>query len=117
MNKQYATILVLVLACIVIFIFSGRFVFLYTALAMGTVATLIPWVSKTIHFLWMKLSVLLGSVSATILLTLIFFVIVVPLSFIAKLTGKKFITLKRKENSYFKPRNLLYNKESMENVW
>jgi len=39
------------------------------------------------------------------------------LSFIAKLTGKKFITLKRKENSYFKPRNLLYNKESMENVW
>ena len=117
MNKQYATILVLVLACIAGYIFSGRFVFLYIAVAVGIVAILIPWVAKTIHFLWMKLSVLLGSVSATILLTLIFFVIIVPLSFIAKLTGKKFITLKRKEGSYFKPRNFLYDKENMENVW
>ena len=117
MNKHYATILVLALACIAVFIFSGRVVFLHIALAMGIAAILIPGVAKTIHFLWMKLSLLLGSVSATILLTLIFYVIIVPLSFIAKLTGKKFIILKRKESSYFKPRNFLYDKESMENVW
>ena len=117
MNKEYATILILVLACIVAYIFSGRFVLLYISVVLGIVPILIPSVAKTIHFLWMKLSVMLGSVSATILLTLVFFVLIVPLSFIAKLTGKKFITLKRKESSYFKPRNFLYDKESMENVW
>ena len=65
----------------------------------------------------MKLSVIMGSVSAVIILTVIFFGIIIPLSFIARLTGKKFIILERNKSSYFKQRNFLYDKESIENVW
>ncbi|MFI5131583.1 MAG: hypothetical protein ACHQFX_16390 [Chitinophagales bacterium] len=117
MNKEYSTILVLVLAFVALYIFSDKIIFLYISLGTGVVSLLLPWIAKNIHFLWMKFSVLLGSVSAVVILTLIFFVIIVPLSFIAKLTGKKFIILKREKNSYFKTRNFLYDKESIENVW
>jgi len=117
MNKDYSTILVLVLALVGVFIYSDEITLLYVAVGMGLVSLLIPWVAKNIHFLWMKLSVLLGSVSAIVILTLIYFLIIVPLSFIARLTGKKFIILHRKDNSYFKPRNFLYDKGSIENVW
>jgi hypothetical protein len=59
----------------------------------------------------------MGSVSAVIILTVIFLGIIIPLSFIARLTGKKFIILERNKSSYFKQRNFLYDKESIENVW
>lgn len=117
MNKEYSTILVLVLAFVGVYIYSDQIMLLYLAVGMGLISLLIPWIAKNIHFLWMKLSVLLGSVSAIVILTLIYFLIVVPLAFIAKLTGKKFIILHRKGNSYFKSRNFLYDKESIEDVW
>ena len=117
MNKEYSTILVLVLAFIGLYIYSDKIILLYLAVGTGMVSLLFPWVAKEIHFWWMKLSVVLGSVSAMILLTLIYFFIIVPLSFIARLTGKKFIILHKKNNSYFKPRDFLYDKESIENVW
>ena len=117
MNKEYATILVLVLACVGIYLYSDKIMLLYLSLGIGVGSLLFPWVAKNIHFLWMKLSLLLGSVSTMVILTLIYFLIIVPLSFIARVTGKKFIILRRKENSYFKPRNFLYDKESIENVW
>ncbi|HKC35652.1 MAG TPA: DUF5989 family protein [Chitinophagaceae bacterium] len=60
---------------------------------------------------------LLGSVSAFVILTLIFFVVIVPLSFIARITGKKFLILERQRKSYLRKRDFLYDKESMENVW
>ena len=117
MNKEYSTILVLVLAFIGVYIYSDKIILLYLAVGIGLVSLLFPWAAKEIHFLWMKLSVLLGSVSAMVILTLIYFLIIVPLSFIARLTGKKFIILHRKNKSYFKPRNFLYDRESIENVW
>ena len=117
MNKEYSTILVLVLASVGIYLYSDKIMLLYLSLGIGVGSLLFPWVAKNIHFLWMKLSVLLGSVSAIVILTLIYFLMLVPLSFIARLTGKRFIILHRKDNSYFKARNFLYDKESIENVW
>ncbi len=117
MNKEYSTILILVLGFVAFYIFSEKIIFLYVSLGTGIVSLVVPWVAKNLHFLWMKLSLLLGSVSSAIILTVIFFAIIVPLSFIARLSGKRFLVLKRREDSYFKPRNLVYDKESIENVW
>jgi len=117
MNKEYSTILVLILALIVLYIFSGSFIVLYIALALGLLCLLSPWVTAKFHFIWMKLAVAMGSVTAVIILTIVFFVVVVPLSFIARIAGKKFILSERSGSTYFKQRNFLYNKESVENVW
>ena len=73
MNKEYSTILVLVLAFVALYIFLDKIIFLYISLGTGVVSLLLPWIAKNIHFLWMKFSVLLGSVSAVVILNADFF--------------------------------------------
>ncbi len=117
MGKEYSTILVLVLAFVGLYIFSNKIIFLYLSLGIGIVSVLLPRIAEGIHFLWMKLSLLMGSVSAVLILALVFFIFIIPLSFLAKLMGKKFIIMRRREGSYFRERNFMYDKESIGDVW
>ena len=53
-----------------------------------------------------------------VLLTVVYIVVLLPLSFLSRVFGKKNgIRLKPGVNSYFVDRNFTYTKESMENVW
>jgi len=117
MNKEYSTILILTLALIVLYLLSDNFIFLYISLGTGTACLISSWLTDKIHWGWMKLSTMLGAISSFVILSVVFFIIMAPLSFIAKLTGKKFVVLKRSEGSYFKQRDFLYDKESLENLW
>lgn len=117
MKKEYSTVLVISLSAVLLYFLSHKTVFLYFALSLAIVCLLSPWVAAKTHFLWMKLSQALGSVSAVIILTVIFCLVIVPLSIIARMTGKKFITQEKNQVTYFKERNFIYTRESMENVW
>ena len=87
------------------------------AAILAAIGLLLPALAQQIHVLWMKLGEAMGAVTGKIVLTIIFFMVVVPLSFISKLFGRKTITMQSGEKSYFKNRNFTYNKDSMENVW
>jgi hypothetical protein len=116
-SKPLETILVLVLALLVCyFIFDGR-IWIKIAVALGAIGVFIPFLAEKIHWLWMKLAHVLGYVMSRVLLTLIFFLFLVPLAFFSKLAGKNSVQLKRKTSSYFTDRNFTYTKESLENVW
>src|SRR5437868_2192761 len=99
MKKEYSTIIVLVLAFIVVYILSGQIAFLYISLSIGIVSLFAPFIASKIHFIWMKLSEIFGTISSTIILTVVYFIIVVPLALLAKLAGKRFLSLKRKNSS------------------
>ena len=115
--KHLETILVLVLALLVCyFIFHGN-IWIKIAIALGAVGLFIPFLAEKIHWLWMKLAHVLGYVMSRVLLTLIFFLFLVPLAFLSKRAGKNTVQLKRKSSSYFSDRNFTYTKESLENVW
>jgi len=116
-QKSTETILVLVLFQIVVFFYTQKPVWLYTAFALGLLGLLIPFAADKIHFAWMKLAQMLGYVMSRVLLTLIFFLFLLPLSILSKLFSKNSIIARPKGDSYFKERNFIYTSESLENLW
>jgi len=116
-KKSLETILVLVLVQIIIFLYSRQPVWLYAAVTLGLLGLLIPVLADKIHTIWMKFAHILGYIMSRVLLTLIFFLFLLPLSVLSKLFSRNSIELKANGNSNFKERNFTYTSESLENVW
>ena len=117
-SKALETILVLVLACGVIYWWFGKNPYLLLAAGiLGFIGLFIPILAEKIHWAWMKSAEGLGYVMSKVILTIVFVIILVPIAAIARLFRKKPMTMKRDSTTYFKERNFTYNKESLENVW
>ena len=65
-----------------------------------------PRALKYIYIVWMSLAIVLGFVISNVLLTVFFFVVITPIGFIARCSGKDFLGLKLDPNaaSYWLPR-------------
>ena len=116
-QKSLETILVLVAALLVFYFIFDLPLLLKIALVLAAIGIFIPFVAKKIHWAWMKLAHVLGYIMSRVLLTVIYFIFLVPLAFFSKLAGKNNVQLKAGQKSYFKDRNFRYDKESLENVW
>lgn len=116
-RKSLETILMLVLALLVGYWLKHKQGFLLAAGIVGAIGVLIPALAQLIHTGWIKLGEAMGYVTSKIVLTVIFFLFVVPLSYLSKLFGRKAMKLKSGDSTYFSSRTITYSKESMENVW
>jgi TRAP-type C4-dicarboxylate transport system permease small subunit len=116
-DKHRETILVIVIALLVAYWFRRADALLLCALGIGLLALFVPGAARGIHWGWMKLSEGLGTVSGWVLLTLVYILVLTPLSFLARWSGK--IGLRRKPGgpSYFKERNHVFTKEDLQNPW
>lgn len=116
--KVLETILVLVLACGVFYWLSKNNYLLLAAAVFGAAGLFIPALAKGIHWVWMKIAQGMGYVMSKVILSIVFFVFMIPLAAISRLfTKNKTVQMKAGATSYFKERNFTYNKESLENVW
>jgi hypothetical protein len=116
-EKHLETILVLVLALgIVYWIYKNPY-FLLAAAILAGIGLLIPFLAEKIHWAWMKLAHVMGYVMSKVLLTVIFIVVLLPLSIFSRMAGKNTLQLARGKKTYFKDRNYTYDKASLENVW
>lgn len=70
---------------------------------------LFPVILKPLNIIWMGFAIILGWFSSRIILTIVFYFVLTPISFIAKISGKKFLDLKYKtnENSYWIKREII----------
>jgi hypothetical protein len=68
---------------------------------------------KPINKLWMGLAIVLGFFMSRIILTILFYIALTPVSIIAKLVGKKFITLKydKSAKTYWEKRTIIKKKQ------
>ncbi len=122
MNKQqerspYETLLAL---CIVLLIAYLAFEIPWAAnasLGLGLVGLLSKTMAGYIHRIWMRVTLLLGTVMTPVLLFLVFYLFLIPIAFLYRLAGKggmkKSVT---KESNYIE-RNHLFNKKDLENMW
>lgn len=116
--KVLETILVLVLALGVVYWWFGKNpYFLLAAGILGVIGLFIPYVAEKIHWAWMKLAEGMGYVMSKVVLTVVFVVVLIPVSAVSKLFRKRSVAIKQEGESYFKVRNFTYTKESLENVW
>lgn len=87
------------------------------ALGVGLVGLFIPFLAKWIAWTWFKISEGIGAVTSRILLTVTFFLVLVPIALISRLFTKGDLQLKRKDDSYYSDRNHEYVPKDFENVW
>ena len=65
-------------------------------------AFLYPVGLKPLSYAWIKLGEILGKIVAPIVMAIIFFIIITPMSFLSKILGKDILMLKfSKNNSYW----------------
>ncbi|MEO6453485.1 MAG: SxtJ family membrane protein [Ginsengibacter sp.] len=117
-EKHLETILILVLALGIFFWITHKPYLLLIAGILAFIGVFIPLLAGKIHWAWMKLAHVMGYVMSKVLLTLVYVIVLLPLSFISRILGKKNgIRLKPGAKSYFTDRHFTYTKESLENVW
>lgn len=98
------------------FIFKAQ-AFYYTALIIGLVTLIVPASQTAILYIWNKMAHILGWINTRILLSLVFYIFLFPVSLISKLFNKNMLGLKREQGSMYTERNHTYNASDLENPW
>ena len=116
-DKSLETILVWVLFLVLLYWIFKDSGFLMAAAIIGLAGLLAPALAAKLHWAWMWLTRAIGTLTSTILLTIIFFLILTPLALISRLIGKNSLQLKPGAPTYFKTRHKTYDRDSLENSW
>lgn len=116
-DTSKSTVLVICMGFLVLYLIFGWKWALYTSLGVGVLAIASSFLSKKIEWAWGKLSLILGYIVPNILLSVIFFFFLLPLSLIAKLFNKDTLMRSKKYNTYFIDVNKAMDKASFEKTW
>jgi hypothetical protein len=91
--------------------------FVLVAFISGITGIFIRPLALKIAWLWKKLGDLMGLAVSKIVLTVIFFAFLLPVSLIYRLVKKDTMMLRNKHDSYWIIRNYKYKGKDLENVW
>ena len=72
---------------------------LWPGIALVLLGTAAPRALKWVYVVWMSLAFVLGSIVSQVILTLLFFCVITPIGFVARLTGNDFLRLKPDPNA------------------
>ena len=112
------TVLTIVVGFATVYWISMIEAFLYVSLGIGVLGILSSRVRDVIDNLWGLLTKILSYIVPNIILTLVFFLFLTPVAFLAKLFGKKDpLKLKNKEASLYVTQEKQFSKKSFENMF
>jgi len=91
---------------------------LWVSLSVGVLSMMSSTIMDAVTWVWFKFAMFLGNyVTGPILLGVVFFLVLFPISILARIFGKDGLMKKRREGSYFVERNHGYSTEDIENIW
>jgi uncharacterized membrane protein len=108
--------LALLLLTLLVGHFSNLHFTILVAIAEVLILLIAPILIFPFTFLWLNISNLLGKIMSKVILSLVFFVFVCPVSFIRKAMGKDTLRLKKfkkDSNSVFTDRNHTYSRTDL----
>ena len=103
---------------LVLYFVFKKVVFFDAALIVGLIGVFSFYLSEKIDLMWGWLSRVMGTVSNTVLLTVVFFLVLTPMALIRRLRGKD--GLRRFDataTSNFSRREQVFEKKDLENTW
>lgn len=116
-EKQLETCLVIATGLMVIWYFTRKDALIYAAIAVGLIGAFVPALAKWVHWAWYKLAEGMGWVMSKVILTLVFYLFLFPISILYRLSNKDLLQLKRKTKGYWTERNHAYTAKDLENMW
>lgn len=91
---------------------------LWVSLVVGVLSMMSNTVMNLITGAWFKFAEILGNyVTGPILLGLVFFLVLFPMSILARIFGKDQLMRKRRDGSYYEDRDHAYVAKDIENIW
>lgn len=117
-QDRYKTILVIVTGLLALaWIFNipllGKL-----ALATGAASIFFPPFARAIVWAWFKISLGLGWANSRILLSIVYFLFLMPIAWLSRLFTKDPLVLKKqKRETLYVTRNHLYTGKDLENIW
>ncbi len=112
------TVLIITVGFIIIFLITKAQWAIFVAVGIGLIGILSSYLSRKIDFLWMKLAWILSMIIPNILLGLVFYLFLFPISLLSKLFGNKDpLILKNKADSIYINCNKKFDKETFEKLW
>jgi len=87
------------------------------AAIFGVIFLMFPAVGNFFVRMWILLGEGLGWINNRIILSIVFFVFLFPISLLSKIFSKDPLKIKRDQRSCFDERNHLFTKEDLENIW
>lgn len=91
---------------------------IWIALGVGAISSALPYIGRKVLAGWLFLSKAIGYLISKVLLTIVFFLALFPVSLIYKLINKNPLDLKDSSaKSLFKDRGHLYKSKDLENPW
>jgi hypothetical protein len=116
-DNSKSTVLVISTGFLIIyFIFSAQWA-ITVSLLVGVTGILSPYLSRKIEWLWMKLSKLLGYIVPNILLSIIFYLFLFPISVLFRIFNKDPLMISDKYKTYFIDVNKVIDKENFKKTW
>lgn len=116
-KQKIEALLVIVLGFGILYLIFDRLLLLQIGIGIGVLSLMLPFVKEGILWLWFKIAEVLGWINTRILLSVVFFVILLPVARLSRLFSKDKLQLKSSKQSVYKTRNHLYTKEDIENIW
>ena len=87
------------------------------AVVIGAVSVFFPAAARAIEWVWFKIALILGWVNSRILLSVVYFVFLMPIAWLSRLFTKDPLALKNNRSTLFVTRDHLYNEKDLENIW
>lgn len=112
------TILTITVGFLAVYLIFGANWALYTAFFIGLAGVLSDWLARKITFLWMKLAWILSFFMPNILLSVVFFLLLLPLAILSRIFGPKDpLMLKNNYDTLFRKRSKPFEKADFEKLW
>lgn len=112
------TVLTISTGFVLIYLITGWNWAIFVSMVVGLSGIFSTFLSRKIDFIWMKLAWILGLIIPNLLLGIIFYLFLFPISVLSRLFGRKDpLYLKNRPNSMFITCDKDFTKESFENPW
>ena len=112
-----ATVLLSIFAYIAFDKGEYHYILVYIALGLMLMCLLSKWLSSKFVWLWFKLGEGMGYVMSRVILSVVFFFFLFPISVLYRLFNKDALRLKRKEDTMYTDRSHTYSASDLENPW
>lgn len=118
-EKSKAQLVIVTGLVVLSFIFKSiSMYFLYAAGIVGVLCVFVPLFGDLLVKGWFKLAEGLGWFNSRVILGIMFYVFLWPISMLYRLTTKNPMGIKRPDtNSVYAERNHLYEKKDLEKIW
>jgi len=116
-QKVLEAILTIAAALMILFFAFDVEVLLPIALGLILVGLISKWLSAKIIWVWFKLSEGMGYVMSRVILTIVFFLFLFPISVLYRMFNKDTLKLRKTGRSTYTDRSHTYTATDLENPW